>query len=318
MKRLVETLQELYDVAEKIKYVTLEPFKPTTEDATVKMDDAKFTFTFDDDIAADSTETESDLLNRSDVAAYPPKTLAQAMTMVDFSNFLAIYPREFTNKEWSRKETCELKAPNILRMVDTFNKRSYWVASEILNREDPALRTKMIRIFIDTALECMKLCNWYAAFALVNGLGLTPVHRLKSDWARLSKAAKADFDRLQHDVTSSTKNNRAYRKLLRDSLGKPQIPHLAVTLKDCFQLEELPSKDDVTGKINFSKFLKQYSQLADVFQCQRIQYHLGDDPSLLNVCIVLEAAYSRLLGEKKLWSRSYRFEPKEKKVVTPE
>jgi len=106
--------------------------------------------------------------------------------------------------------------------------------------------------------------------------------------------------------------------MLREGLGKPQIPHLAITLKDCFQLEELPSKDEVTGKINFSKFLKQYSQLADVFQCQRLQYHLGDDPSLLNVCIVLDAAYGRLLSEKKLWSRSYRFEPKEKKVAVTE
>jgi len=313
MKRLVETLQEVVEVAERLKFVTLEPFKPTTEDATVKMEESKFTFAFDDDLASDALETESDILNRSDVAAYSPKTLAHAMTMVDFNNFLAIYPREFVNKEWSRKETCEYKSPNILRMVDIFNKRSYWVASEILNREDPVLRTKMIRIFIDTAHECMKLTNWYAVFALVNGLGLTPVHRLKADWARLSNASKMLFERLRDDVTSSAKNNRSYRKLLREGLGKPQIPHLAVTLKDCFQLEELPSKDEMTGKINFSKFMKQYSQLADVFQCQRLNYHLGDDPSLLNVCIVLDVAYSRLLSEKKLWSRSYRFEPKEKK-----
>jgi len=217
----------------------------------------------------------------------------------------AIHPREFVDKNWTKKDAKE-RAAGILHMTEMFNTRSYWVASEILSREDSALRTNLIKTFIEIADICLQLHNFYGVFAIVAGLALTPVFRLQSDWARLPSAPKAKLDALKA-VCDNSRNYRGYRRLFKAGIGKAQIPHLAVVTKDCFQLEELPTKDE-QGNICFGKFLKQWVVLGDVIACQEIEYHLTVDEHVFALLDV--ATTQHVLLEEKLWQRSYRFQPK--------
>lgn len=44
---------------------------------------------------------------------------------------------------------------------------------------------------------------------------------------------------VESEVTASDLNHRVYRRLFKAGMGRPQIPHLAILLKDLFQLEEV-------------------------------------------------------------------------------
>jgi hypothetical protein len=293
---------------------------------------------------ANSIANKSTSYDRIDICDYSVHRISECMSLIDHQMFRSIKMREFCNKEWTRAESAPHKAANILFMVDQFNRRSYWVASEILSREDFNLRLKCLKHFIDLASQCLSLHNFYAVFSIVNGLSLTPVHRLKALWNKLSSGTKDKFEFLKTTATDTGRNYRFYRKQFKIGLGKPQVPHLAVVLKDCFQLEEIKTTDSNTGKINFHKFLKQYKELFDVQQAlshdyyftaissatsgnvteqlaNNLHYNPTSSMNLLNpnnpnysshaeLIRLISIAYTNVLEEDKLWQRSYRFQPK--------
>lgn len=106
--------------------------------------------------------------------------------------------------------------------------------------------------------------------------------RLKKAHAALSTRQKEAYDILKKGVTDGSFNWRAYRKLFKLGLGRPQMPHLAVITKDCFLLEELPTFEKNTGNVNFGKYMKQYAILVDVFQCQKVDYPITPNPEVLH------------------------------------
>merc|ERR1712130_820729 len=95
-----------------------------------------------------------------------------------------------------------------------------------------------------------------------------PVFRLKSIWSKLSEQVKLDFDYLKTKVCHPFPNSQFYRNIFHQGLGSSQIPHVAVVLKDCFLLEEIPTIEN--GLVNFHKYIKQYNQLRDFFQTQAL------------------------------------------------
>lgn len=288
-------------------------------------------------------------IDLSDPVGVEAKKMAWMMTVVDAYSFYKIQPREFARKGWTVKGSAQRTSPNILRMVDGFNARSYWVATEILKDETRA--GKAISYFIRLAYESFQIRNFFSLFAIVMGLSLGPVYRLKSAWQKLDTPSKTKFDEIKNRVTDPSRNCTQYRTIFRKGLGGPQIPHIAVVLKDCFQLEEIPTLND--GKVHFGKYDKQYQQLREIFQSQNHPFnfatalveqglappptspkgHQGgsvwqtaptaptpldlsgataEAPLLARIRLSIEKVVDQevLLGEEDLWARSYVLEPK--------
>jgi hypothetical protein len=206
---------------------------------------------------------------------------------------------------WSKKNVAQEKAPNLLKMVEIFNKRSYWIASEILGREHAAERAKVMEKFIRLASKLLKLHNFFSAFAVVSGLTLQPVYRLKSTWNLLSFTAKAKFDKVKLTINSN-RNYAAYRRALRAGFGKPQIPHLAVITKDICGIDELKF-DHAPDEIPFALYQRQFAEISTLLQCQQYPFHL----SRSQLCfLALHACFEENITEERMWQRSYRFDPR--------
>jgi len=167
--------------------------------------------------------------------SYPPKRVAIELTRVDYEMLSRISLREFVAKTWIKSPS---SAPNLCGMIASFNARSQWVASLILTRPDSASRLSALKWTIDLAYECYSLHNFHSTFAIFSGLGMSQVYRLKQDWAKLPSSTSSKMEQLRA-FTDSSRNFRAYRTLFKSALGRPQIPHLAVICKDCFQVEEM-------------------------------------------------------------------------------
>eukprot|EP00457_Paulinella_chromatophora_P003824 gb/GEZN01003832.1/.p1 GENE.gb/GEZN01003832.1/~~gb/GEZN01003832.1/.p1 ORF type:complete len:674 (+),score=113.36 gb/GEZN01003832.1/:41-2062(+) len=241
-----------------------------------------------------------------DISGITAQRLARALTLLDQHQFNQIHPREFVNKAWVRKDAKET-SPNILNMVDKFNTRTFWVASEILLRDDASSQVYMIRLFLDTAEQCKSIHNFFMVFAIIAGLNVQPLYRLKDVWHQVPGSYMKKLENLKATVCDSTRNYRAYRRLVKSGLGKAQVPHLAVVTKDCFQLEEIPTFNQ-DGTINFAKFLRQWNTLGDVLECQEHDYDFEQEPRLFG--LIENASREHCLTEDQQWERSYTLLPR--------
>ena len=78
------------------------------------------------------------------------KHLARQLTLMEFDLFKAIAQTELHHKAWSESRQKQ-DAPNVLAMIDHFNRISYWVGTEILMKESVTGRAELITKFINVA-----------------------------------------------------------------------------------------------------------------------------------------------------------------------
>jgi len=195
--------------------------------------------------------------------------------------------------------------------VELFNRRCYWTSIRILDQVDIKEVTNALKLMIETALECRKLRNFFSCFAMVTGISTTPVTRLEKAWRKLGSRLQKRFAVLQ-DELSSDRNFIKYRTNLEEGAvqGKPQLPHLAILLKDFFQLEEIPHIDKKTHIVSFHKYSKQWrGMVAGLFHSQRLKYNLKSDEKL-KIALQDEIQKVGTDEEERLWELTWRHLPR--------
>jgi len=110
-----------------------------------------------------------------------------------------------------------------------------------------------------------------------------------------------------------SRNYHAYRQSFEEGIWDGGIPNLAITLKDLFQLEEIP--DQVEGKedkLNFHKFSKQWRSLTNLLRCQRLSKYEENIKSNAEIKKILADDFAVITGEEeeRLWELSYRIKPR--------
>ncbi len=91
-----------------------------------------------------------DDLSRFCVLDFPPSKIAQQLTYIDFQMFSAVRFDEFYHCAWSKKN-CEQNAPNLVRLIERFNKVSQWIQTSIVRVRDLKKRTAVLARFIHIA-----------------------------------------------------------------------------------------------------------------------------------------------------------------------
>lgn len=145
------------------------------------------------------------LANESDIMdlCSGARTLAQQLTLIEFERLSFIGPQEFvqtfikeqmkhqktvfaetTNNNKDNNNAKEqrktLKSPrNVDNYVAWFNRLSNLVAAEIVGQAKPKSRIKMTEFWIEVAAECFEIRNLNSLMAIIAGLNLAPISRLK-------------------------------------------------------------------------------------------------------------------------------------------
>eukprot|EP00061_Rhincodon_typus_P017070 g45602.t1 len=114
------------------------------------------------------------------------------------------------------KKTCNLEACD-----NWFNRLSSLVATEICRVGKKKQRTRMLEFFIDVARECFNIGNFNSLMAIISGMNLSPVARLKKTW---SKVKKAKFEVLENHMDPSS-NFSHYRTALQGAVQRSQTAH---------------------------------------------------------------------------------------------
>ncbi|XP_051036625.1 rap guanine nucleotide exchange factor 6 isoform X5 [Phodopus roborovskii] len=199
-----------------------------------------------------SDEDAQELLKESQLSMLQLSTIevATQLSMRDFDLFRNIEPTEYIDdlfKLDSKTGNIHLK-----QFEDIVNQETFWVASEILSESNQLKRMKIIKHFIKIALHCRECKNFNSMFAIISGLNLAPVARLRGTWEKLPSKYEKHLQDLQ-DLFDPSRNMAKYRNILSSqSMQPPIIPLFPVVKKDMTFLHE-GNDSKVDGLVNFEK-----------------------------------------------------------------
>nr|CAG4710913.1 unnamed protein product [Naegleria fowleri] len=201
------------------------------------------------------------------------------LTLISFRLFEKLRPKEFLNLNWM-KENRRKKAPNIYTMINLSNEIGMWVATEILNYEEPKERSIVMKRFIKIASECEKIHNYNTMYDIVSGLNSNPIHRLKKSWELVPEKWRTKFQELV-ELTSAKKSYAAMRQVLHNHAGQTVLPYIGIFLTDFLFIEEGNSDFTKEGNlINFSKRRLLGQLIRQVQTYQQNSYNIDIIPIL--------------------------------------
>ncbi|XP_051903561.1 rap guanine nucleotide exchange factor 6-like isoform X7 [Hippocampus zosterae] len=199
-----------------------------------------------------SDEDAQDLLRESHISLLQLSTMevAAQLSMRDFELFRNIESTEYVDDLF--KLDSAAGGGHLKRFEEVINQETFWVATELLKEPNALKRMKTVKHFVKIALHCQECKNFNSMFAIISGLNLAPVARLRSLWEKLPSKYDKLFGDLQ-DVFDPSRNMAKYRNVLSgQSMQPPVIPLFPVVKKDLTFLHE-GNDSMVDGLVNFEK-----------------------------------------------------------------
>ncbi|XP_050930869.1 ras-GEF domain-containing family member 1B-A isoform X1 [Lates calcarifer] len=246
-----------------------------------------------------------------------PFTVAQQLTHIELERLSYIGPEEFVQAfvqkdPLDNDKSCfsdRKKASNLEAYVEWFNRLSYLVATEICMPVKKKHRARVIEFFIDVARECFNIGNFNSLMAIISGMNMSPVSRLKKTW---SKVKTAKFDILEHQMDPSS-NFYNYRTALRgatqrsitanSSREKIVIPFFSLLIKDIYFLNEGCANRLQNGHINFEKFWELAKQVSEFMTWKKVECPFEKDRKILQYLLT-----APVFTEDALYLASYESE----------
>lgn len=172
----------------------------------------------------------SSIASDSDVS-YPQlfdfgsQELVEEMTLIDKELLIRISWEELSVLGWMSPDKFVL-APNIMKMVQFFNRIAMLISTSVLIEETCYRRAKVIRKAIKLACRCRYAKNYNSLKAVLGGLQCTPIFRLKATWKQVPSRYRRLFRELS-EIMSENNNFSIYRQEISTALRNPPcIPFL--------------------------------------------------------------------------------------------
>ncbi|TSV81521.1 Rap guanine nucleotide exchange factor 2 [Bagarius yarrelli] len=239
-----------------------------------------------------SDEDAQELLRESQLSLLQLSTVevATQLSMRAFELFCAIEPTEYIEDLFKLRS--RLPGPSSLKLFEeSINRETFWVATEVLREPNQLKRMKIIKHFIKIALHCRECKNFNSMFAIISGLNLAPVSRLRGTWEKLPSKYEKLFSDLQ-DLFDPSRNMAKYRNVLNSqNLQPPIIPLFPVIKKDLTFLHE-GNDSKVDGLVNFEKLRMIAKEIRHVGRMAAVNM----DPALM-----FRTRRSSFLNAKKLY-----------------
>ncbi|KAK9686573.1 hypothetical protein K7432_015114 [Basidiobolus ranarum] len=240
-----------------------------------------------------------------------PTEVARQLTLMENEMFCSIRPHELIGQEFSKKE--DSLSFNVRKMSKMSTKITEWVAFSIIQEENIRKRLDLLRYFIRLAEKCYSLNNFQSLMAIMCGLNISMVSRLKRTWSLLPSKYQLLIDNLRH-VTDHSRNYHEYRKQIKQAM-LPCLPFMGVYLTDLtFMDDGNPSfrRTDLQV-INFSKHVKTVRIIEEI---QRFQVPYNLAPALtLRSYLTNQIEASSGWNPEELYAISLKREPRKEVLL---
>ncbi|GLV45934.1 uncharacterized protein CBL_11731 [Carabus blaptoides fortunei] len=247
-----------------------------------------------------------------------PSTLAQQLTHMELERLSFIGPEEFVQafaKDNPHIETSfkdMKKTRNLEQYVQWFNRLSYFVATQVCKHPKKKQRVRVVEYWIETARECFNIGNFNSLMAIIAGLNMSPISRLKKTW---NKIQSGKFSILEHQMDPSS-NFSSYRSTLKAAMWRSAgatdqrqrivIPFFSLLVKDLYFLNEGCSNKLPNGHINFEKFWQLAKQVTEFMAWKQVACPFEKDTKIISLL-----QRGSVLSENGLALASFECEPPE-------
>ncbi|XP_012415061.1 ral guanine nucleotide dissociation stimulator-like [Trichechus manatus latirostris] len=134
------------------------------------------------------------------ILSFPPKLVAEQLTMMDVELFKKVVPYDCLGSIWSqrKKKGKEHLAPTVRATVTQFNSVVHCVITTCLGDRSMKApdRASVVEHWIEVARECLIHRNFSSLHAILSALQSTPISRLKDTWAEVSSHSSQTFKKL--------------------------------------------------------------------------------------------------------------------------
>ncbi|XP_034545620.1 rap guanine nucleotide exchange factor 2 isoform X18 [Notolabrus celidotus] len=223
-----------------------------------------------------SDDDAQDLLREGQISLLQLSTVevATQLSMRAFELFCAIEPTEYIDDLFKLRS--KTGSASLKRFEEAINHETFWVATEVTREPNQLKRMKTVKHFIKIALHCRECKNFNSMFAIISGLNLAPVSRLRGTWEKLPSKYEKLFSDLQ-DLFDPSRNMAKYRNVLNNqNLQPPIIPLFPVIKKDLTFLHE-GNDSKVDGLVNFEKLRMIAKEIRHVGRMASVNM----DPALM-------------------------------------
>uniref|UniRef100_A0A2K5I3Y6 Ras-GEF domain-containing protein n=1 Tax=Colobus angolensis palliatus TaxID=336983 RepID=A0A2K5I3Y6_COLAP len=203
-----------------------------------------------------------------DITTFPPRLLAEQLTLMDVEVFKKVELYECLGSIWGQraKEGNEHVAPTVHATIAHFNRLTNCVTTSCLGDDSMRARdrARVVEHWIKVARECLSLNNLSSVHAMVSALHSNPIHRLHKMWAGVSSKSTKHLKQLckkdtavkrdllikagSFKVATQERNpQRAQMRLRRQKKGV--VPFLGDFLTELHRLD-MAIPDDLDGNTN--------------------------------------------------------------------
>lgn len=194
-----------------------------------------------------------------------PVKFTQQICLLDKQLFCQIRPRDFL------AQYNGLSVASIDTFIDWFNNLSQWVATTVCVASSFEERVGVIERWLELARQALAVSNYNFLMAIVSGLNMSPVQRLKRSWNEVSKKYIAVREEAEQ-ILDPANNYKKYRAVLAakmsDIVPLKIIPFIALYLKDFFFMNDGNPSLFGEGLVNYDKFELIAGKMREIRRCQ--------------------------------------------------
>jgi len=290
---LIEKLQKLYDEIKEISWVD-DPLQKEIENINFILSsnnsDNDFDLQYTKYLISDRKKTKaisirsrtrSRVLNNKPVYKYPyfyffdfsDEEIARNLTLISYKMLTCININELWNNSFNKEDKYST-SPNVMKLIDRFDKLMLFIIEDICSYETAKSRAKAITKWVNIAKKCKDLHNYNDLLIINQCFNHYLLKKNISAWKKLSKPTLALIDELNKFCT----NQQCYMNIRREIVGCKHIafiPYLGILLKEIVDLENKYKYMEKFGDyfcINCIKLQKMYWAVNKFFEFKNFSF----------------------------------------------
>ena len=198
---------------------------------------------------------------------FTDEEIARNLTLISYKLLSCIDINELWSSNFI-KEDKYTKAPNVMKVIDRFEKLMLFIIEDICSYETNKARAKLITKWANIAKTCRDLHNYNDLLIINQCFNHNLIKKMVSTWKKLPKATLE----LISDLNKFCTNQQCYINIRREIVGckhMAYIPYLGILLKEIVDIENQYKYIEKFGEyncINCVKLQKMYYIVNKFFE----------------------------------------------------
>ena len=193
---------------------------------------------------------------------FTDEEIAKNLTLISYKMMSSIDVNELWGCNFSKEDKL-LKAPNVIKLIERFDKLMLFIIEDICSYETNKAKAKIITKWANVAKKCKDLHNYNDLLIINQCFNHILLKKLISTWKKISKSTLILIAELNKFCT----NQQCYINIRREIVGCKHIayiPYLGILLREIVDIEDKYKYLEKFGNYNCINCIKLQKILYEV------------------------------------------------------